>query len=212
MRSVEYGPDDQPNARFRLATAAAWGVVAGVYAACGLFTVLITGPLLPDDLAIYVKAIADASAGVDPYQPFGIGASFVYPPTALVLLWPLHIFPPAILHNAWAVLSVVLYLLTMRLVWAMSMARHDGETAARPSDRRRGLAWPVAGVTAAVMYAPFLETTVVGQANVIVLIGLMLFLARERSVPRWIGEAGLAIAIGLKVTPGTVAGGARRQT
>lgn len=89
-------------------------VGGGTYAACGLFSLLITAPLLPDDLAIYLDALTRARTGLDPYQPFGIGTSFAYPPTALALLAPLRALPDAMARPAWMAINVLVYAIVLR--------------------------------------------------------------------------------------------------
>ena len=56
-----------------------------VYAAAGIWTQLHFTSRLPSDLDIYLNSGHKALAGLDPYQPYQIGASFVYPPVALLL-------------------------------------------------------------------------------------------------------------------------------
>ena len=53
-------------------------------------------------------------------------------------------------------------------------------------------------------YGPALEGLVVGQTNLVVLAGVVLFLTRDRPTPQWIGAIGLAAAISIKLTPAFV--------
>lgn len=172
------------------------------YEACAVFTLLVTAPPLPDDLAIYVDALKRARAGVDLYRPFHIGLSFVYPPAALVLLAPFALLPRAAIPVTWMAFNVALYILAVWLLWndvkdSSSPAIDRDSTRAGPAR----MSLPMVVLFAAVLYAPFLEGLIVGQTNVMVLAGLVLFLTRDRWSRRWTGDAGIAAAIALKMSP-----------
>jgi hypothetical protein len=193
------------------------------YAAAGLFSLLVTAPLLPDDLAIFARAARRAMAGQDPYQPAGIGAAFVYPPTALALLAPLAWLPDWLVTPLWRTVSAALYgwacaavLASVRCRASMTGPRplpdsgdagvaRQGETEATvgPDAWKAPRVGPATAVllAGACLYAPALESLRVGQSNAIVLLGLALFATRGAPTSRWLADGGLAVAVAFKVTP-----------
>lgn len=198
-------------------------VALAAYAAAGLFTLFVSAPLLPDDLAIFIRAARRAATGQDPYQPMGIGAAFAYPPTALPLLAPLAMLPDWVAELCWRAASVALYLWAFAVLLASARSgttaamqgslpgrratlaargRHTGAvpTSRLPAARTpAGTALPL--LAAACLYAPVLEDLRVGQTNAIVLLGLALFVTRGAPTPRWVADGGLAVAMAIKVTP-----------
>jgi hypothetical protein len=199
------------------------GVAMAGYAAAGLFTLLVTAPLLPDDLAILVRAARRAVAGQDPYRPAGIGEAFVYPPTALPLLAPLACLPDWLVAPLWRTASAALSgcafaaLLAsarrgMRAASPRSLPAPDAAGGVRQREAEVGpaadasKAWavgraPAVLLASACLYAPALEDVRVGQSNAIVLLGLALFATRGAPTARWLADCGLAAAIPFKRTP-----------
>ena len=57
---------------------------------------------LPSDAPIFFEASRRAAAGANPYEPFSVGTSFVYPPTALPLFAPFAALPPRV-ASTWKV-------------------------------------------------------------------------------------------------------------
>ncbi len=141
------------------------------------------------DLGIYLDAARRAMAGTDPYQPFSVGRSFVYPPSALPVFVPLANTPDGPAHMLWASLSFLAYLVAIWVLWI--------------TFRPRGGALGLLGVfILAMFYAPMHETVSVGQVNCFVLLGLALFVAGYRDKRfTWLGDFGLAFAIIVKITP-----------
>jgi len=196
-------------------------VAIAAYGAAGLFTLVVTAPMLPDDSAILIRAARRALAGQDPYLPAGIGAAFVYPPTALPLLAPLAFLPDRLAGSIWRILSASLFIWSLAVLasarrgtgLAMQASRRDARTV-RPPERAAGdsgapgAARPGSPgrhgallLAAACLYAPPVEDLVAGQANAVVLLGLALFVTRGAPTCRWLADGGLAVAIAMKVTP-----------
>jgi alpha-1,2-mannosyltransferase len=162
-------------------------VILYVYVALWAQTNL--NPRFPSDIGIYLQAGKRTLQDVNPYQPFEIGASFVYPPSALLLFSPLSVLPASTAKLLWAALNAWMYLCTFALLWL----------SIRPALKGYQWAW-VAG--SALLFAPFLESWTIGQANALILLGLAAFVwglvdrRRERA-----GDWGLALAISIKMTP-----------
>ncbi len=146
-------------------------------------------PTLPLDLQIYLDAARRAWSGANPYQPFDIGTSWVYPPSALAFFAPLATFPPGMARFLWAALSMTASLGALAVAWLALRPRM--------APQRQIV---VAGLV--LFYAPLLETVTVGQVNCLVWLGLALF-ALGMVDPRydWLGDIGLAVAISIKITP-----------
>ncbi len=146
-------------------------------------------PLLPSDLEIFLAAARELLAGGDPYQPFLIGASFVYPPTAFLLFTPLAALPEKLAALIFGGLSALAYFGALWiLLWLLQPAV-------------RGIRL-VARVALFCLFTPFLVTLLIGQVNALILLLLSLFLlgvSDERW--GWLGDLALAAAIWIKMSP-----------
>jgi alpha-1,2-mannosyltransferase len=84
-----------------------WRLLAvGVVAWAGLLYLVGNGDA-GLDLDVYLRALVDASNGADIYAAtLDEGRlPFTYPPSALIVLWPLGILPPGIAESAWLAIS-----------------------------------------------------------------------------------------------------------
>jgi Glycosyltransferase family 87 len=157
------------------------------YAFFGVWNQVNINPKFPSDIGIYLHAGEKALQGGDPYAPFGIGASFVYPPVALLIFGPLSTFGTA--KIIWTCITIISMLLVVTCLLEIV-----------PVEVRRYQAiWLTAVVF---LFAPFLEQITIGQINSLVLLGITLFMVGMFN-PRlkWLGDIGLALAILLKITP-----------
>jgi len=144
-------------------------------------------PGFPQDYNIYLNAARSVLRGGSAYFPFEIGASFIYPPAALLLFAPLS----ALAHSRalWTVVQSLAWLTALGLILR-----------AAPRQPNR-LEWLLV-FGAAALYAPFIELLSIGQVNALLLLGIALFiLGMQGRVPAWAGDLGLALAIAIKMTP-----------
>jgi hypothetical protein len=167
------------------------GLVLGavLYAALAVWNQVRVNPGFPSDAAIYFDAVHKASEGKDPYHPFHIGPSFVYPPPALLVGAPFATLSGERGRFLWAGLGIACYAAALALLV---------ETF-RPALR----GWQAVGLAAfALLFAPFLETLTIGQVNPIILLALSLFIL-GLSTPRyaWVGDVALAVAAATKISP-----------
>jgi hypothetical protein len=160
-----------------------------VYGAAGIWTQLHFTSRLPSDLDIYLNSGHKALAGLDPYQPYQIGASFVYPPVALLLFGPLSTFSATAAHRMWAVVSLSAYLAVLLIAW-------------RGLTPGRSVMPPPWSIVILLFFAPLWETVSVGQVNSLVLLGITLFaLGMVNHRYAWLGDMGLVFAIAVKISP-----------
>lgn len=168
------------------------GACLFVYVALGFATVLelVGRKPLPDhfieDFSYYTRAYKDAFKLGDPYAVRDIGTGFLYPPPALLIVGlyaQVSSFMPRI-----ALLSATNILLVSLMVY--TVGRRYGYTL---SD----IWWcfPLA-----LGFAPFLETLLLGQINVMTHFGLLLMFLWQDTLPL-LGGAGLALGIVTKATP-----------
>lgn len=142
---------------------------------------------LPTDIPIYLYAGYEALNNQNAYQPFEIGSSFIYPPTALLVFAPLQKTNHPI--EIWTAINVISMLLSILLIFKLS-PNQIGQPAMK---------YLAIGT---MFYAPFWEQLTIGQVNSLVLLGIALFILGV-SDPRysWIGDFGLAAAISIKISP-----------
>jgi hypothetical protein len=164
-------------------------VLAILYVAVALWVQTNVNPRFPSDIGIYLDAGDKTFEHENPYQPFKIGASFVYPPPALLLFSPLSMLPRGTAELVWAAFNGLVYLCSLAIL-RFSM---------RPAMKAHRFVWFTA---VALLFAPFLETLTIGQEDCLILLGLAAFiwgLADDRR--KWVGDSGLAVAISLKMSP-----------
>ncbi|MBN1810342.1 MAG: DUF2029 domain-containing protein [Anaerolineae bacterium] len=168
------------------------GACLFVYVALGFATVLelVGRKPLPDhfieDFSYYTRAYKDAFKLGDPYAVRDIGTGFLYPPPALLIVGlyaQVSSFMPRI-----ALLSATNILLVSLMVY--TVGRRYGYTL---SD----IWWcfPLA-----LGFAPFLETLLLGQINVMTHFGILLLFLWQDTHPL-LGGVGLALGIVTKATP-----------
>jgi hypothetical protein len=146
-------------------------------------------PLLPSDLEIFLGAARELLAGGDPYQPFLIGASFVYPPTAFLLFMPLVGLSPQAAVLIFGSLSALAYLATLLI-----LVRLLRPTGGRPQ--------VVGNLLLFCLFTLLWVTLFIGQVNGLVLLGLALYLwGISEARFRWLGDLGLAAVILIKMSP-----------
>ncbi len=167
------------------------GLAAGavLYAAAAVWNQVRVNPGFPSDVAIYFDAVRKASGGGDPYSPFRIGSSFVYPPPALFVVAPFAALSGEWGPFLWAGFGIVCYVASVAVLVEIF----------RPSLPARD----TVGLTAfALLFSPFLEAITVGQINPFVLLGISLFvLGLAAPQYEWIGDLGLALAATTKISP-----------
>ncbi|NCC36328.1 MAG: DUF2029 domain-containing protein, partial [Chloroflexia bacterium] len=174
----------------RLFPLVAGGLIVLVMLPIVIWTVTIVNPEFTSDLGIYLAATRDALAGGNPYEPFVIGVSYIYPPASLPVFLPFALLPPPTYDLLWRVLSLVAALATLLALW-----RTFGQPERVAAIGASFVAlWAVSG--------SLWETLSVGQVNAVVLLGITLFLLGYR-YPQWawVGDLGLALAIVLKLSP-----------
>jgi hypothetical protein len=168
------------------------GACLFVYVFLGFTTVLelVGRKPLPDhlieDFNYYTRAYKDALELGDPYAVRDIGTGFLYPPPALLIVG-LYARVSSLMPRV-ALLSATNILLVSLMVYAVG--RRYGYTL---SD----IWW---WFPLALGFAPFLETLLLGQINVMTHFGLLLMFLWQDAHPL-LGGAGLALAIVTKVTP-----------
>lgn len=166
------------------------GAMVALFLSAAVWTQIVLVPRLASDLVIYLRAASRAFAGSDPYQPFLIGVSYVYPPPALALFGPLTALSQPDAQSFWRVLSalsVLASLLALRRAFAMAVPVPLGTT------------WLLA---LAFCFAPLWESLSIGQVNAVVLLGISMFILGYRDRRwAWAGDLGLAGAIMLKISP-----------
>lgn len=142
---------------------------------------------LPRDIHIYLDAGYEALNNQNPYQPFEIGSSFIYPPTALLLFSTLGKtkYP----FEAWTAINFISFILAIILTFKASRNQIGNS------------GWKLIAI-GTLFYAPFWEQVTIGQANTLVLLGITVFILGVID-PRynWLGDFGLAAAISIKISP-----------
>lgn len=173
----------------RLLRLSGGALALGVALALASWTQLFVHPLFGLDLAIYLDALHKAAAGANPYTPFLIGDSYIYPPPALLIVAPLAPLPTATAAMLWRIVSLLAYLGALVALYSAYQGR-------------LGRAETLGLLVVALAFAPLWETLQVGQVNSLVLLGIALFILGHRR-PAWAaaGDAGLALAIVLKISP-----------
>jgi alpha-1,2-mannosyltransferase len=185
-RAQDFTPD-AARAAARWLRAAGLVMYSCAYAGAAIVCGAMLDRQMPNDLDIYLAAALRAVRGEDAYQPFGIGSSFIYPPTALLLFAPLAQLDAATARLVWLALSLACFAL------AVGLLLRDC-----PPKQRAFLILLVVG------FGPVIETLSIGQVNTIVLLGLALFIEGYRRPQRrwrWLGDAALAAAILIKISP-----------
>ncbi len=164
-----------------------------LYVAAGIAVhAVVNRRLRPDgDALVYLDAARRARAGGNPYEPFAIGTSFIYPPAALLFVLPFADLPPRVAPALWGAVGVAFYGGSVLLLAWRSRALAGGGPGRR-----------LALLLLAAAYTPFLENVRIGQVNPLVLFGLVAFLVGlEAPRWRWVGDAGLAVAVLVKMSP-----------
>ncbi|MBX0327903.1 DUF2029 domain-containing protein [Oscillochloris sp. ZM17-4] len=169
---------------------AARAAMVAIFLVAAIWTQVVVVPGLASDLVVYLRAAARSLSGGDPYQPFLIGASYVYPPPALALFGPLTALTQPDAQAFWRLLSalaIIGSILSLRRAFAMAVPVPLGTT------------WLLA---LAASFAPLWESLTIGQVNALVLLGISLFILGYRDRRwAWAGDLGLAGAIMLKISP-----------
>lgn len=163
-----------------------------IYLALGIVTEIKFAEMKPlsltllEDFGYYDRALRDALAGADPYRVRTVGAAFLYPPPALLLVEPFHMIPAGGLRalSFTAANSLLLAALVAGVCREYNIPL-----------RQAWYLFPVA-----MGFAPFLELLHVGQINLITLAGIGLLFLKEEKSPAMAGF-GLAVAIWTKVSP-----------
>jgi hypothetical protein len=168
------------------------GACIFVYVALGFTTVLelVGRKPLPahfiEDFNYYTRAYKDAFELGDPYAVRDIGTGFLYPPPALLIVG-LYARVPSFMPRV-ALLSATNILLVSLMVYAIGR---------RYSYTLSDIWW---WFPLALGFAPFLETLLLGQINVMAHFGILLMFLWQDARPL-LGGAGLALGIVTKVTP-----------
>jgi hypothetical protein len=168
------------------------GACLFAYAVLGFTTVLelVGRKPLPDhfieDFSYYTRAYKDAFKLGDPYAVRDIGTGFLYPPPALLIVG-LYAQVPSFMPRI-ALLSATNILLVSLMVY--TVGRRYGYTLS-------GIWW---WFPLALGFAPFLETLLLGQINVMTHFGILLMFLWQDARPL-LGSAGLALGIVTKATP-----------
>ncbi|MEV5826906.1 glycosyltransferase 87 family protein [Spirillospora sp. NPDC052242] len=171
------------------------GVVAEIIAIIVLLRVRPM-PLPHIDVDLYRVAVKEWLAGGDVYGQLpptraGWAIPYIYPPFALVLLYPLGVLPWSVVVTGWFALSVL----------AVAATLYAAARRTWPSGGARGalvvtmLALPVATV----LVNPVRETLGIGQINVLLMGLVALDCLIER--PRWPRGMLVGIALAVKVAP-----------
>ncbi len=142
---------------------------------------------LPSDIHIYLDAGYRALNNQNPYQPFEIGSSFIYPPTALLLFSPLgKVKYP---FETWTAINIVSFLLAIIFTFKASGIQIANSE------------WKIIAI-GALFYAPFWEQVTIGQVNSLALLGITAFILGVTDQRlNWLGDFGLAVAISIKISP-----------
>jgi hypothetical protein len=142
---------------------------------------------LPMDTHIYLDAGYKALNNQNPYQPFEIGSSFIYPPTALLLFGPLS--KASHPYEVWLAINIISFILAIIFTFKAS------------TNQVGNPGWKLLAI-GSLFYAPFWEQITIGQVNSLVLLGIVVFIFGITN-PRhsWIGDLGLAAAISIKISP-----------
>jgi hypothetical protein len=168
------------------------GACLFAYVVLGFTTVLelVGRKPLPDhlieDFNYYTRAYKDVREFGDPYAVRDIGTGFLYPPPALLIVG-LYARVSSLMPRV-ALLAATNILLVSLMVY--TVGRRYGHTL---SD----IWW---WFPLALGFAPFLETLLLGQINVMTHFGILLLFLWQDVHPLW-GGAGLALGIVTKVTP-----------
>jgi Glycosyltransferase family 87 len=170
-------------------TLAAVGGCLILYAGLAAWTQININPYVNPDIDIFLNAGHKAVQGLNPYQPFEIGQSFIYPPPALLIFATLSFLPTGLSKLTWATLNFAALAGSLFITWY-----------SLPVNPQRRLAGWVA--VALLVFTPVLETLMTGQVNHFVLLGLALF-ALGVAKPKYeiVGDIGLAVAIVIKISP-----------
>jgi hypothetical protein len=164
-------------------------LVGGIFVAGTLWPLLFVLPTLPSDFQIYLDATRKFFRGGNPYQPFLIGASFIYPPTALLLFAPFSWLSDGAAIFLFRAVNALSYLSALLILVRIT----------RPKLKKVQL---VGIIFVFMIFAPFVETLVIGQANGLILLGIVVFVyGIIDSRFRWIGDFGLAFVIAVKISP-----------
>jgi len=164
-------------------------LLGGIFLAGTLWPLLFVLPTLPSDFQIYLDATRKFFQGGNPYQPFLIGASFIYPPTAFLLFGSFSWFSDESAAFFFRSINALSYLAVLLILVRIT----------RPTLKKA----PLGGIILVfLIFAPFIETLVIGQANGLILLGIVVFLWGLND-PRfhWIGDFGLAFVISIKISP-----------
>ena len=165
------------------------GVVVFLYVGSVVYTQYFLNSTFYTDQRIYQDAATKLTAGQNPYQPFQIPVSFVYPPAIEPLFAFFNIFPFDIARVIWTDLSILAYLGALVVIWQWL----------KPTFTWRNIL--IFG--ALLFYGPLSENLTVGQVDTFNLLGLSLFVwGQSRIRPSWLGATGLALASLIKFTPG----------
>ena len=159
--------------------------------------ITITSHRFGDDFAVYVRALGDTLAGVDPYAPYSVGTGFLNHPFVLVLVrifyFPDHRFRSTLL---WASMGVAAWIASVLLCKSMLNGVSDQDERRKPV-----IGQDVGLLIAFLFFAPFVETVALGQVNPFALVTILgSFYLSERGRD-WLAGLGLGLAIVLKTSP-----------
>ncbi|HEX2915984.1 MAG TPA: glycosyltransferase family 87 protein [Chloroflexia bacterium] len=160
-----------------------------VYIGSAVYIQYLLNPTFYIDQRIYQDAGAKAVLGQNPYLPFSIPATYVYPPAILPLFAGLNMLPFDLARIIWIDINILVYLSSLLVSWLWL----------KPAASFRNLL--IFGLM--LFYGPLFENITIGQVDCLVLLGLVLFV-RSAGQPRYraLGGLGLALATLIKFTPG----------
>ncbi|HEX2910950.1 MAG TPA: glycosyltransferase family 87 protein [Chloroflexia bacterium] len=151
-----------------------------VYIGSAVYILYLLNPTFYIDQRIYQVAAAKAILGQNPYLPFSIPATYVYPPAILPLFAGLNLLPFDLARVLWIDINILVYLACLLVIWLWL----------KPAASFRNLL--IFGLM--LFYGPLFENITIGQVDCLVLLGLVLFVW-SAGQPRYRALGGLGLAL-----------------
>jgi hypothetical protein len=169
---------------------AGWVVLVAIFLSVTIWMLIVFLPRIGSDFRIYLWATERALGGQNPYQPFRIGRTYIYPPPILALFAPFTSVTFSSARLFWFILSV------LALIGSLFALRRTFRIARPlPFD-------PTWLFILALSFTPLWEGLGVGQVDTLILLGICLYMLGHHDQRwAWVGDLGLAGAIIIKLTP-----------
>jgi alpha-1,2-mannosyltransferase len=170
-----------------------------IFSMLGLFSlfwlVSLTFHSYGADYRIYLNAYVDARAGVNPYEPYFIGTSFLNHPLVLIIVRLLFLQGGLLTSLVWSFVSVIAWLACFMM--ATSLSKPGSSNPLHESFSAQDIFL----LTLFMVFGPFLETISIGQVNTLSLFFILASLVLSEMDRPVLAGVSIGTAILIKTSP-----------